>query len=130
MNQNQKVQNAFTPRRFRSSWILAAAILGLALAAGSVLVHAAPADEKPHLYLDVHRLGPGKVTLEAVAEAHRKDLEVQGDFGVHYLSYWVNQKEGAIYCLVEAPSAAAAEEVHRRAHGLVADEIHEVEPGS
>jgi hypothetical protein len=34
-----------------------------------------------------------------------------------------------VYCLVEAPSAQAAEDVHREAHGLVADIIQEVTEG-
>ena len=35
-----------------------------------------------------------------------------------------------LFCLVEAPSADAATTVHREAHGLVADEVHEVKEGS
>ena len=41
-------------------------------------------------------------------------------------SYWVDEKAGKIFCLVAAPSAEAANAVHREAHGLVADEIFEV----
>jgi hypothetical protein len=33
------------------------------------------------------------------------------------------------FCLVEAPDKEAAEAVHREAHGLLADEITEVEEG-
>ena len=69
------------------------------------------------------------VTAEAVAEAHKKDLEVQGKYGVKYLKYWVDEKEGNIYCLVEAPNAEAAARVHKEAHGLVAQEIREVKEG-
>ena len=69
------------------------------------------------------------VTAKAVAEAHKKDLEVQGKYGVKYLKYWVDEKEGHIYCLAEAPSAEAAAKVHKEAHGLVAHEIHEVKEG-
>ena len=35
-----------------------------------------------------------------------------------------------IFCLVEAPDADAAATVHREAHGLVAEEIYEVQEGS
>jgi hypothetical protein len=82
------------------------------------------------LYMDVHHLGAGKVTADAVAEAHKKDLAVEGAFGVDYQRYWVNEAEGNVYCLVKAPSAEAAAEVHRRAHGLVADEVVPVQPGT
>lgn len=80
------------------------------------------------LYMDVHKTG-GPVTAEAVAEAHEADLKVQGDHGVDYKSYWVDEKQGLIFCLVDAPNPEAATTVHREAHGLVADEIHEVVAG-
>jgi hypothetical protein len=80
------------------------------------------------LYMDVHNL-PG-ATTQAVAEAHMKDLQTQNKHGVSYLRYWVNEQEGKVFCLVEAPDAEAANSVHREAHGLVADEIYEVSEGS
>ena len=80
------------------------------------------------LYLDTHKDVKG-VTAQAVAEAHKKDLEVQGKYGVKYLKYWVDEKEGNVYCLVDAPSAEAAAKVHKEAHGLVAQEIHQVKEG-
>jgi Nickel responsive protein SCO4226-like len=80
------------------------------------------------LFMDVHSLEGGASAAD-VAEAHRKDLEVQGDHGVNYKSYWVDEKAGKIFCLVEAPNAEAANTVHREAHGLVAEEIYEVEQG-
>jgi hypothetical protein len=49
--------------------------------------------------------------------------------GVDYKHYWVDEKAGKIFCLVDAPSAEAAATVHREAHGLVADEIYEVSEG-
>ena len=81
------------------------------------------------LYMDVHKHVEG-LTAEAVAGAHKKDLEVQGKHGVNYLKYWYNEREGEVFCLVEAPSKEAAETVHREAHGLTADEIVEVKEGS
>ena len=81
------------------------------------------------LYMDVHSI-PGGVSLDDVAEAHRKDIEEQGKHGVDYKSYWVDENAGKIFCLVEAPSAEAAHTVHREAHGLVADEIYEVREGA
>ncbi len=80
------------------------------------------------LYMDVHRNVEG-LTAEAVAGAHQKDLETQGKHNVKYLKYWFNDQTGRIYCLVDAPSKEAAEAVHREAHGLVADDITEVQEG-
>ncbi len=81
------------------------------------------------LFLDVHTLGEG-VAAKDVAEAHKRDLEVQGQHGVNYCRYWVSEKAGKVFCLVEAPDAEAAHTVHREAHGLVAAEIYEVQEGS
>jgi hypothetical protein len=79
------------------------------------------------LYMDTHNVKG--VSAQAVADAHKKDLEVQGKHGVKYLKYWVDEKEGHVYCLVDAPTAEAAARVHKEAHGLVAEEIHEVKEG-
>jgi uncharacterized protein DUF4242 len=81
------------------------------------------------LYMDVHHVGDG-VTLEDVAHAHKEDLKTQGAYDVSYLRYWVDEAQGKIFCLVEAPDTAAAATVHREAHGLVADEIFEVTEGA
>jgi len=89
----------------------------------------APARDGRELFLDVHHLGPGKVTAEAVAEAHRKDLAVEGDFDVRFLQYWVDEATGTVVCLSEAPNAAAVNATHGAAHGLLADEVMEVTQG-
>jgi hypothetical protein len=80
------------------------------------------------LYMDVHSLD--SVSADDVAGAHERDLEVQDAHGVKYHRYWVDEKAGKVFCLVEAPNAEAAATVHREAHGLVADEIYEVTEGS
>ena len=80
------------------------------------------------LYLDVHNV-EGGVSARDVADAHMKDLEKQGAYGVNYKRYWVDEKAGKIFCLVEAPDSETAHRVHEEAHGLVADEIYEVQEG-
>ena len=80
------------------------------------------------LYMDIHKIDGG-VSADDVAEAHRKDVATQKERGVNYRNYWVDEKAGRIFCLVEAPTADDAGEVHREAHGLVADEIYEVQQG-
>lgn len=74
------------------------------------------------LFMDVHNI-EGGVAASDVAEAHRKDLETQGKHGVSYLRYWVDEKAGKIFCLVEAESAEDANAVHKEAHGLCAESI-------
>src|SRR5690349_12770811 len=85
-------------------------------------------DEHMPLFMDVHSLGDS-VTMQDVAQAHAADLQHQGEHGVKYLRYWVNEEQGKIFCLVEAPEADAAATVHKEAHGLVADEIYAVSEG-
>ena len=80
------------------------------------------------LFMDIHDKVEG-LTAEAVAGAHAKDLEIQGQYGVDYKQYWFDEDSGKVFCLVDAPNAEAAERVHREAHGLVADQLIPVQEG-
>ena len=77
--------------------------------------------------MDIHEI-PGGITADEVAKAHAHDAAVEGKYGVHYHKYWVNERAGKIFCLCEAPNAEAAMQVHREAHGQVAEKIIQVEP--
>src|SRR5438445_12511062 len=77
-------------------------------------------------YMDIHEI-PGGVSLQEVAKAHAADLKVQGKYGVEYDRCWVNEAAGEVFCLCHAPSAEAATQVHREAHGLVPFNLIEVE---
>src|SRR5262245_9655163 len=79
------------------------------------------------LYMDIHNLDDG-TTPEDVAKAHAKDMETQRKYGVEYTKYWVNETGRKVFCLAHAPSAEAAEQVHREAHGMIPEKIIEVEP--
>jgi hypothetical protein len=80
------------------------------------------------LYMDIHR-NMKDITKEGLEEAHKKDLEVQGKYGVNYVDYWYSEKKGSVFCLCEAPDREAAAAVHRESHGAVADKIFEVKRG-
>ena len=77
--------------------------------------------------MDIHEV-PGGVSAEDVAKAHAEDVKIEDKYGVHYHKYWVNEKAGKIFCLCHAPNAEAAAQVHREAHGMVADKIIEIQP--
>ena len=77
--------------------------------------------------MDIHEV-PGGVSAEDVAKAHAEDVKIEDKYGVHYHKYWVNEKAGKIFCLCHAPDAEAAIQVHRQAHGMVADKIIEIQP--
>jgi hypothetical protein len=81
------------------------------------------------LFMDVHTIDGG-VAAADVAKAHVADLQTQAKHDVQYLRYWVNEADGKIFCLVDAPSPDAANLVHKEAHGLVADEIYLVQEGA
>ena len=81
------------------------------------------------LFLDIHKLGPGNVTGAAVADAHKKDLAVQGKYGVNFINYWVDEKAGVVLCLSEAKNAESVKGAHKEAHGLIPVEIRKVKQG-
>jgi class 3 adenylate cyclase len=77
------------------------------------------------IFLDRHDLKG--TTAADIAEAHRKDLELQADYGVRFLTYWFDAERGTTFCLIDAPDAATAMHVHDEAHGNVARDIIEVD---
>jgi class 3 adenylate cyclase len=79
------------------------------------------------LFLDRHS-APG-ASASDIAAAHELDLGVQDKYQVRYLTYWFDDLRGEVFCLAEGPSREAVETVHREAHGLIADNLIEVEEG-
>lgn len=76
------------------------------------------------IYMDVH-IVPG-VKANNVAEAHRKDLLLQEEYGCKCMTYWIDEKRESIFCLIDAPDKDAVVEMHGRAHGLIPNKIIEV----
>jgi class 3 adenylate cyclase len=66
------------------------------------------------------------VTAQDVANNHVSDLEVSGQFGVDFFSYWFDAATGAVFCLASAPGEEAMIQAHQASHGLVPAEIIEV----
>ena len=113
----------------KKQWLLIGIILTAVVLFGcGQKAESSQADAPEHLYLDVHKNLKG-LTAKAAAEAHKRDLAVQDKYGVKYIKYWYNEKDGTAFCLFEAPSKEAAMAVHREANGIVADEIIEVTEG-
>jgi class 3 adenylate cyclase len=76
--------------------------------------------------MDVHR-ALGDVSEQDILAAHARDLEVQDQFGVRFLTFWFNQPDGQAFCLVEAPDKESAVACHKHSHGLVPHDMIEVE---
>jgi class 3 adenylate cyclase len=75
-------------------------------------------------YMDRHEFSG--LTAAGAAAAHIKDIEIQGQFGVRFLTYWFDVERQTAFCLAEAPNANALEAVHRASHGFMAYQIIEV----
>ncbi len=78
------------------------------------------------IYMDRHDIKG--TTATEVAEAHKKDLEIQDKYGCKALTYWFDEANGTTFCLIEAPRKQALEEMHHEAHGEVPNKIIEVNP--
>lgn len=76
------------------------------------------------IYLDRHEMSG--LTAGDVAEAHRKDLELEDEYGVRFLTYWFDQARGTAFCLIESPDIETAMRVHDEAHGSIANRVIEV----
>jgi Adenylate and Guanylate cyclase catalytic domain/Protein of unknown function (DUF4242) len=62
-----------------------------------------------------------------LAAAHMRDLEVQGRFGVRFMTYWFEEGAGSGFCLVEASDEESVQAAHRAAHGLLPSHVIEVD---
>lgn len=78
------------------------------------------------IFMDIHE-NLGDVTEDDIKSAHRRDLEIQEQHGVQFLTFWFNSPGGQAFCLVDAPSKEAAIAVHKASHGLVPSDVVEVE---
>jgi len=85
--------------------------------------------QKNGLYIDVHIVQPGSITVTDVASAHAKDLAIGEKYGVRFLRYWVNEKAGTVYCLSSAPDSASIAESHNEAHGMIPQQVYAVTQG-
>jgi hypothetical protein len=75
-------------------------------------------------FMDVHR-GMEGITPELLNEAHNADLAIQDEERVNFKRAWADPKTGMVFCLSEAPDAAAVKRIHERA-GHPTDEVYEV----
>lgn len=78
------------------------------------------------IYMDRHFIEGA--TRHTLANAHERDLETQGKYGVRFLTYWFDEARCTAFCLVDAPNKEAIQKAHDEAHGAVPSEIIEVDP--
>ena len=76
------------------------------------------------IFMDLH-IVPG-VTAKEVAEAHILDVKIQHQFCCKAMTYWIDEDKGFVFCLIEAPDKEAVKGMHEKSHGLVPNEIIQV----
>lgn len=79
------------------------------------------------LYMDLHK-GMHGIKIEQLEQTHVLDVAIQDKHHVKYHKFWVNEEQGTVFCLVEAPNKEACAACHIQAHGNMACEIIEVHP--
>ena len=73
------------------------------------------------IFLDRHDVV--EFSAEEVAKLHVKDLEIQDQYGVKFLTYWYDAERRTTFCLVDAPDKEIADRVHAEAHGHVSNQM-------
>jgi hypothetical protein len=81
-------------------------------------------DRHMAMFMDVHSGFVG-VTAQQLAEAHDRDLALEGDEGVHFEHAWLDPQAGKVFCLATGPSREAVLRIHERA-GHPTAEIYEI----
>jgi len=76
--------------------------------------------------MDFHKLDSSVISKEELTKFHDEDLAIQEKFGVFELKYWANLEAKNLFCLAQAPSKEAFNEVHKQSHGRTACNIIEV----
>ncbi len=66
------------------------------------------------IYMDLHLTGD--LSSKLMAEAHVRDLKFQREFHCRCMTYWFDEDSGNAFCLIEAPSADAVDQLHIRSH--------------
>lgn len=73
------------------------------------------------IFMDRHKIEG--VTAADLAEAHGKDVAIQDQYGVKFLTYWFDQSRGTTFCLIDSPDVESAMQVHAAAHGELALDV-------
>lgn len=59
------------------------------------------------VYMDARRRLASGVNAAEVALVHVAAIAIQERFGVMYRNYWVDERAGKVFCLIEAPITPA-----------------------
>jgi AraC-like DNA-binding protein len=81
--------------------------------------------------MDLHKASDYEAmpTVDEIKQNHIADLAVQKKYGVRFIQYWINEDDGMVFCLMEAPDKDACAAVHREAHGNMPCNVIELKGG-
>ena len=77
------------------------------------------------LYMDRHH--SEGATWSAMQYDHERDLAMQDEYGVQFLTYWFDEGRNSTFCLVSAPMPEVITEIHAAAHGGIPNDVVEVD---
>ena len=66
-------------------------------------------------------------TWHEIQYDHERDVAMQDEYGVQFLTYWFDEGRNTTFCLVSAPSAETIAEIHAAAHGSIPNDVVEVD---
>ena len=76
------------------------------------------------LYMDIH-IAQG-IRLSDAVKAHYYDVQLEDQHNCNCKTFWVDEVRGTAFCLIEAPNKQCVKDLHNSSHGLVPNEIIEV----
>lgn len=78
------------------------------------------------IYMDRHYVEG--LTWTGAVNAHQQDLDAQAKYGVSFMTFWVDDARSTVFCLAIAPDKESLQRLHRDTHGLIPNEVIEVDP--
>ena len=75
-------------------------------------------------FIDIHS-GFFGVSAQQLAEAHQRDLDIEGQEGVHFEHAWLDPESGKVFCMATGPSLESVMRIHERA-GHPTAEVYEL----
>ena len=73
------------------------------------------------IFMDRHQIEGA--TRATTAQAHERDLQVSGKYGVTFITYWFDEGRSTTFCLVDARTSDDVKAAHAEAHGSIPNEI-------
>jgi len=86
-------------------------------------------ETEKNLYLDVHHL-PGNLKYDVLVKSHAKDVAAARPNDVHFINYWVNEKEGLMFCLLSATDTLSIKKTYAEGSGMPASVFYKVTEGT